>query len=522
MLHGAAPGDRRGRQATACSRAAGARGVRVGMSLAEATALWERGAKGSGKKHPPAILQTLPHDRQADGEALDRLAAWCDRYSPLVGRQIEDNDALLWLDAAGVEKLFGGDRPLAQRLEEDLAKRGYTARAAVADTCGAAWACARFTDWRAAPQGPILDWLKQLPVAALRLLPAAAEMLRRLGIAKIEELLNLPRSHLAARLPRAAGRSQSSPGGQGSLVLWRLDQATGEIDEPITPYRPPAKFQAELAFDDPLESRQAVSWAARSLIEQLSQSLRAAGRGAVRLVCRFDCAARDSRKGGGPVEIEAALFAPSACFDHLLELVEMQMEQLALAGPVGRMRVSAPLTAALEERQGEWFAEGGRDSGRHMARLVDRLSGRLGRENVLRASLEPDAQPELAYLLQPLTGEGGGQRTGEKGRGSPSGKSSSPDRAVLGPAHRPLWMLSPPAPVQVMSLGPQGPLAHFFHRGRLRKAVRCWGPERIETGWWRGPSVRRDYYRLETESGHWYWLFCDLQNGGWFLHGAFE
>ena len=28
-----------------------------------------------------------------------------------------------------------------------------------------------------------------------------------------------------------------------------------------------------------------------------------------------------------------------------------------------------------------------------------------------------------------------------------------------------------------------------------------WGPERIETLWWRGPSVRRDYYRIAVESG---------------------
>jgi protein ImuB len=144
-----------------------------------------------------------------------------------------------------------------------------------------------------------------------------------------------------------------------------------------------------------------------------------------------------------------------------------------------------------------------------VARLVDRLSGRLGRENVLRPRLEPDAQPEFAYSYIALGGRVESQRREE-------GQAGKPD------LHRPLWLESPPVAVQVVCLAPDGPLAHFFYRGRLRKAARCWGPERIETGWWRGRSVRRDYYRVETESGHWFWLFRDLQNEGWYLHGVFE
>jgi protein ImuB len=49
-----------------------------------------------------------------------------------------------------------------------------------------------------------------------------------------------------------------------------------------------------------------------------------------------------------------------------------------------------------------------------------------------------------------------------------------------------------------------------------------WGPERIETAWWRGRSVRRDYYRVETAEGSRYWLFRRLTDGQWFLHGEFE
>jgi protein ImuB len=59
-------------------------------------------------------------------------------------------------------------------------------------------------------------------------------------------------------------------------------------------------------------------------------------------------------------------------------------------------------------------------------------------------------------------------------------------------------------------------------RGQEHRIDQVWGPERIETGWWRGPMVARDYYRVETALGRRFWLFRRLADGRWFLHGPFE
>ena len=56
---------------------------------------------------------------------------------------------------------------------------------------------------------------------------------------------------------------------------------------------------------------------------------------------------------------------------------------------------------------------------------------------------------------------------------------------------------------------------------RVHRVVTVHGPERIETAWWRGPTVRRDYHVVETESGARFWIFRSLRDGGWFLHGVF-
>ncbi len=55
-----------------------------------------------------------------------------------------------------------------------------------------------------------------------------------------------------------------------------------------------------------------------------------------------------------------------------------------------------------------------------------------------------------------------------------------------------------------------------------QRIVRRIGPERIETGWWRGHIVARDYYRVETAAGCWFWIFRRLPDGPWFLHGMFD
>jgi protein ImuB len=92
----------------------------------------------------------------------------------------------------------------------------------------------------------------------------------------------------------------------------------------------------------------------------------------------------------------------------------------------------------------------------------------------------------------------------------------------LAPLDRPLYLLRRPAPLETLSsVIPDGPPIQFRRDGRLHVVARHCGPERIETGWWRGKSAWRDYYRVETSEGRRYWLFRRRRDGRWFLHGLF-
>jgi protein ImuB len=74
----------------------------------------------------------------------------------------------------------------------------------------------------------------------------------------------------------------------------------------------------------------------------------------------------------------------------------------------------------------------------------------------------------------------------------------------------------------VTSVVPEGPPIRLRYRDRLHTIARSWGPERIETGWWRNGTARRDYYQVETAGAERFWLFRETGTGRWFLHGIFS
>ena len=123
--------------------------------------------------------------------------------------------------------------------------------------------------------------------------------------------------------------------------------------------------------------------------------------------------------------------------------------------------------------------------------------------------LQSDAQPELAYREEPLVDQPSRQRR------------THPTRSFLSPLDRPLHLLSEPLAIQVMAVAPAGPPIRFRYRDQDCQVARHWGPERIETGWWRRRGVQRDYFRVETKSGQRFWLFRQMRTGDWFLHGEF-
>jgi len=552
------------RLVAAVNPAAAAAGLAPGMPLADALSFLPS-------------LATAAADPEADGAALHRLAEWCTRYSPWTAPDGADG---VKIEITGSAHLWGGEAPLAADLARRLQRQGVAPRIAIAGGLGAAWALARFAAGAGEPALPApgagRDALAPLPVEALRLDPAMAAGLRRVGLRRVGELYPMPRAALARRF--------------GEAVARRLDLALGYAPEPLSPLAEAPARRVRLSFAEPVADPADFLRAIERLTHDLVERLVREGMGARRLDLAFH------RVDGKVEHIRLGTARPSRDPRHLAGLLAARLdtvdpglgvEDMILAlyaaeklpaeqlpfdplpppkknplppGGEGRVRGAAPASPQLPPHPNP-LPPGGR-GGDHVAGgiapLLDRLGARLGLDALSR--LEPRAShiPERASVNvpagvnphpnpPPLAGEGV--------HGAIAALSSLPRIAptltfprmrgregwgrvgvgVNAKPPRPIRLFVPPEPIAAAWLLPDDPPFHFIWRRRPYRVRRAAGPERIAEEWWTAEGSAsvdaiRDYYRVEDAAGRCFWLFrAGLPGSGpsggppprWFMHGVF-
>lgn len=461
----------------AADRAARALGLHPGMALAHARALLPG-------------LAVVAADPAADMAALADLAGWCLRFAPLTAPDAPDG---VWVDATGCAHLFGGEAALLADLAARLARAGFAAQAAIADTPGAAWALARHggKGLMVVPPGGQAAALAALPLAALRLTPEAVRGLRRLGVTQIGALAAMPRAPLARRF--------------GPGMLARLDQALGRLPEPITPLRPPDALARRLAFPEPLSTADSFVTAIDRLLADVCARLAASGQGARRLDLLFE------RLDGSAQAIGIGTARPVRDPRHLARLFAERIGLIDPGAGVEAMELVVTRAEALAASQLATGLDGGTD-GADLGALVDVLENRFGAARIYRCQPVESDVPERAVRHVPAL---------------------APPSDAIWPPHlpRPVRLLHPPQPVEALSLLPDQPPVAFTWRRLRRRIRRADGPERITGEWWRREAETasvRDYWAVEDEQGRRYWLFrrgdgTDPDSGdlSWYLHGFF-
>lgn len=391
------------------------------------------------------------------------------------------------LDITGCTALFGSERNLLQMLTRDLSRRGFQIRTALADGIGAACAMAHYGQTGAIiPAGNSQPALEPLPVAALRISGTVVDALDRLAVNTISDLLHLPRTSLTSRF--------------GSELLLRLNQALGVTWESFSPERLATPLVAQWRADDPLTDQRELFFVFRQLLGEILGQLTSRRAGLLELHCELRT---ESDTVTMPLRLAQAANDPQ----HIVQLFELACERQQFSGGVFAFRLEALRVDSPHERQ-TTLLDGERDhQDREIRRLVERLSSRLGEQAVLRPEAVADPLPERALKLVPWLTD----------------SSTAPCVPTIEcRGSRPWRVLPQPQPVHVMAVVPDGPPWRLTCQGRTWEIRQAWGPERIESGWWRAWDVQRDYYRVETEDGFQFWLFRDARRSGWFLHGIFD
>ncbi|HXV29236.1 MAG TPA: DNA polymerase Y family protein, partial [Sinorhizobium sp.] len=398
----------------------------------------------------------------------------------------------------GCAHLHGGEKALIADLLSRLFSLGVEARATVSSAAGLSWAAARYGNAAVIEAGDGDRVLASLPVAALRLPAETAAALERVGLREIGDLLEAPRAPVARRF--------------GSLLLLRLDQARGQVDEPLSPRLPVPSFSAERRLAEPLQDEEHILELTRHLAKDVRSSLERHGEGGrlfELLLFRVDGRVFRVRARAAVALNDAGRIA--ALFRERLQAVH---DDLDAGYGFEILRLAVLRSERLDPAQQDF--SGVPDESQPLAAFIDKVSARLGPDCLMQTALFESHLPERAGGFSPV-------RDVAALMGS-----SAPGTAGF-PESRPLRIFAHPEQVEATAEVPEGPPRSFNWRKTRYRVARAEGPERIAAEWWIDGEGHptRDYFRVEDQEGRRFWLFREglyereVSSARWFMHGVF-
>jgi protein ImuB len=448
-----------------------------------------------------------PFDPVRDVEALYTLARWCFRFSPLVGldhelvaaraseklHEVDSHHYGITIDLTGTERLHGDLVQLSSSIHSLFKGR---AQIAVTPTIGGSWALSRQT----AISHPMIILsheelrrsLEDLPLHALRVDHACIRLLKDVGIEHIGSLLRLPRYTLAQRF--------------GKKLLYRLEQALGEIEERLVTIEVPRTYARSRIFEPPLTNRRVISTAIQYLFRALTTVLMADKKAAK----YFRLTIRDT--GNYTTTKELSLAAATSDTSHIASIIEPIIDTLNFFGEVRELQLIADQVESLTTEQRTFSASEQREpTERERQELMNNFSVRIGKDRVTRAKLHQSYIPERSFSYESVLNLHDELQVSEQ-------------TAPYNLEERPSILFPSPEPISTIAMLPDKPPSYIHWRDKRFSVLTGIGPERIAPEWWRLNAqqdrfAERDYFKIQDELGRWLWIYRDQNSLEWFIHG---
>lgn len=423
--------------------------------------------------HPHMLV--LERKPAAELAALHRLAAWSYQFSShvIAGAVAAERDqarnAMLWLEIGASLKLFGGLRKFIEHLEQELGQLDYTYKLGIAPTLEGAALLARAGIRLAIAHRDALHLrIRSLPIAALALPPDIIEQLHASGVRRLGWLLELPRDAVAKRF--------------GPSVSNLLDRLMGLAPDPRPVFQLPEVYHARFEFELAVSSTEALLFPLRRMLQEFAGFLRARDTG----VQHFTLALRHRQQS--PTELPIGLATPDRNAERFFAVVRERLERTQLPAPALELSLAADCFAAPTALQPD-LLDGALQQIETFSHTLERMAARLGESALYQLKSVAEHRPEGSCAAA-STGIGYAVPALER----------KAQEAAFPP--RPLWLLPDPRPLESSAL-----------------PAMVSGPERIESGWWDGGDVQRDYFIVRTGNGADLWVFQDRTDGSWHLHG---
>jgi protein ImuB len=460
------------RPIVACAnRAAKEAGIRDGQAIAAAKAL-------AGE------LRVVARDITAENDAVQRLAAWASQFTPM---SCVDGQGIA-LEIGSTQRLFEGHAKLTAAIRRGLHELGFHATLGIAPAPLAARLFARAEAEGVQVRGcmelhEIRERVSGLPLFLMDWPQETLARLADLGVLRLRDILDLPSEGIARRF--------------GPAIVESLDRLLGRLPDPREPYVPPPRFRSRLELPAEAEGIEALLFPLRRLLMEFEGSMRGRGAGVQRLTLVLG----HGRKQRTYLTLDFS--SPEREAEFILAIAREKLGRLTLPAPTIALDLRADALQPYVARESTWLP-GAKEQALDRERLVERLSARLGADRVMGLSIGNDHRPEKGS--EPFRPEKGTDPITSK-------KGSVPFKGEKGSDPlRPAFLLNRPQRLITEEGTP-------VLQGALELIA---GPERIESGWWDGGEVSRDYFVASNPRGETFWIFREHHGAqSWYLHGVF-
>ncbi|MDH5326567.1 MAG: DNA polymerase Y family protein [Gammaproteobacteria bacterium] len=420
-------------------------------------------------------LKTVAYDPVAIKKKLQRLAAWANGFSSKVHVQLPQT---LLLEVQGSLRLYGGLQALQNHINEDLRQGAYTFQVAVTPTPIASFLLAN--SGRAVVVQQMDSLRSVLGGVPIEVLPIPANKKKQLynsGLRRLRDVWRLPKAALARRV--------------GPELLLYLERALGEAADLRESYRASERFEAAYDLSYELNDKRQLLDMSATLFAKLEKYLWRRDWLLYGYRMRFLHHTREATC------IRIALRYPSRDQQHLQALLQTRLEPMELQAPVIGLLLQTRQFLAHESHSDSLFTtkaggmggQGAQQSS--LEQLLQQLQTRLGASAIQYLHAVAEHRPEYAVRV------------------SADALSSCMAEQLN---RRPLWLLPTPRLLRFRA-------GKLWYEGELSLLS---GPERIESGWWSGADVRRDYYIAADQQHRRLWVYRELRGDkDWYLQGLF-
>lgn len=438
--------------------------------------------------------ESFEANKQLEQQALQQLQECCYHFSPYVEQQTRSGEPGLLLEVSRCLKLFKGMQALTKGLFKQLRAFSYRFEFGLAHSASGAW----LLSWQQHSvcdnddRNVFIQRLQQTPIHLLESNELIIDALDQTGFNTLGDVIKQMQHSSLDSLRKRFG-IEFSDYLQDVLAIESKQQQASLFKKPVQQYQPTEYFCEHLQLDYPLESVQLLQPVLEILLQKLQAFLGKRQLHSTNIVWRL----YDIYQNREDIPIAASQLrtqTTKTSWQLFRELSLIHFENKSLPFAVDTVELLCDNLVTLKASTGNLAFDGlSKNNSEELQITLARIKTRLGDDAIYKVSYHAHHVPEKSVVAIAL-----------------NKKANTELDPQLYATQRPHWLLKTPQSIQKKE-------QTLFWRGTLEIIE---GPERIEGYWWE-EFCARDYYLALREDMLKLWIYQNLQNGHWYVHGVF-